>query len=331
MVCVNRIPSSGPRPGVQYGCNKNGYCMTQGESGACGTCYSFQQKDGSWLYNFISFARQQKCDKCKVLNRPDRGILPSHDIEKYNEPCMTCKDGEITTLPNGYYKWGRKKITDKEPPFPCQKCESIELFDGTKGEIWLDCADQNPDAENCECDTVSNPDRPKCVCCDTPCGACEECRKNRYKKECRPLCERLPNHICIQLGPTPGTKGSCVCRYKDYNPNGLTASDIQLGYNMCQESTPTAKSDCTGCECTVTCAGNLKLDPNTCSCVDQCADCTSNSQSFGALAATNSCQECRRIDPDNFGCVDICVPPAVCDGSGGCYDPNSSLVSSLLP
>jgi len=199
-------------------------------------------------------------------------------------------------------------------------------------EIWKDCADQNPGASNCECDT-SNPRSPKCVCCDTPCGVCEECTKVGRRKQCKHICRKLDNHICVGGDPNTGTKGSCACMFLPYDPAGIAMTDLIAGYQMCTEAEPSLKANCKGCECTVTCAGNLKLDPETCTCVPQCADCTPSSQSFGALEVTNSCQECRETSPGNWGCVDICVFPAVCDGSGGCYNPESGLGlgSFLIP
>lgn len=345
MACIS-VYRGTKDPDQQYGCRlPGGYCMTEGQEAACGKCYSFRNPNTQEVrLQFRSNATRQKCDECVQLPAAGDGEPPGELITKFNQPCMKCDDGKETEIRladgRNTVKFEPKKIYKKtDPNDPCKKCVPSPMFGGNgMMEIWEDCADQNPDAENCECDTTYYKTRPgqppkgKCVCCDTPCNPyeCQECRKVGRRKRCVNKCQDYDNHICVGGDPNTGTSGGCVCKYKGYNPNGLSAVDNIAGYEMCTESLPTPKSNCTGCECTVTCAGNLKLDPNTCSCVDQCADCTSNSQSFGALAVTNSCQECRRIDPDNFGCVDICVPPAVCDGSGGCYNPNSSLLS-LLP
>lgn len=338
---MSRSPCVSVRPRVVppddtniYGCEVNaGYCMGGGDEGNCGTCIAYPQTNGSTVFRFTSFATQQRCETCEAIDAPD-GDLPPHVLIEFDEPCLECIPGPRRVIRHRtgiQYTWGPKRIVPKtDPNDPCKKCVPAIMFPNTPVEDWQDCADQNPDAENCDCDT-SNPRMPRCACCDTPCGICEECTKIGRRKRCQDICRGLTNHICVGGDPNTGTKGSCACMWVAYNPAGLSMTDAIAGYQMCPKSEPTLKANCGGCECTVTCASNLKLDPETCTCVDQCADCTPNSQSFGALAATNSCQECRQIDPDNFGCVDICVFPAVCDGSGGCYFPTSSLGLSLLP
>src|SRR6056300_184233 len=331
MPCVSRVPPGGPRDGVQYGCEvNNGYCMSAGEEGNCGTCFKLMQR-GSATYVFKSFSDQQRCEECEVVAAPD-GMLPLQVTTEFDEPCKKCIPGERKTLQTKYgisYIWSDKKIIDKPSPgSPCDKCV-LFLFPNPR-EVWQDCAAQNPGASNCECDT-SNPKMPRCVCCDTPCGVCEECTKVGRRKKCKNICRNLDNNICVGGNPTTGTKGNCVCMFLPYNPAGISMTQLIDGYQMCTEAEPSLKANCKGCECTVTCFGQTKIDPDKCKCVPMCADCTPNSQSFGALEVTSSCQECREKSPGNWGCVDICIPPAVCDGSGGCYTPKSSLGLSLLP
>lgn len=319
------------------GCEVNGYCMGAAESGACGTCYWFEHTVRGKVYKtyrFFSYAAQGKCDKCRVGKPAGPGELPPQIIEPFDTPCKTCTDGVLLPPANprvsAVPRWSKKKIEDKEGDTPCHKCKVLKNGD----EEWESCADQNQGKKGCECDTSGY--RPKCVCCSEVCGVCDMCVKKGYKTVCEPICANLTNHICVGGSIVNGTKGDCECKFVAYDSAGLSLQQRDEGRQMCTEADPTPKADCSGCECTKTCLPTEGvLDPMTCSCVPACPGCgdTTETQGFRALNDASSCEECRETAPGVYRCVNICIDPFVCDGSGGCYDPNtgSGLSTDLMP